>query len=102
MRASLFALLLIGCAHRATGPLEVLPESARDLAKQLGRPTYGEPLQPLAQRSRVLHEPGLDGVAALVAHVWDDEQRDLADAVVEQLVWHAGVPGVPGDYRQAV
>lgn len=59
MRASLFALLLIGCAHRATGPLEVLPESARDLAKQLGRPTYGEPLQPLAQRSRVLHEPTL-------------------------------------------
>jgi uncharacterized protein YkwD len=110
-------LLWLGCAHRATGPLEVLPESARDLARQLGRPNYGEPMQPVAesvelasrvlesvpaaQRSRVVHEAGLDGVAALVAHVWDDEQRDLADSVVEQLVWHAGVPATFVGYARA-
>ena len=28
---------------------------------------------------------------ALIAHVWQDEERDLADPVVEPLVWHAGV-----------
>jgi hypothetical protein len=121
MRTAFFLavnLTWLGCAHRATGPLEVLPESARDLARQLGRPRYGEPMQPLAdsaqlvqavlaavpvaQRSRVMHEPGLDGVAALVAHVWDDEQRDLADAVVEQLVWHAGVPATFVGYARAI
>ncbi|MBS1151248.1 MAG: hypothetical protein H6Q89_2946 [Myxococcaceae bacterium] len=121
MRTSLVlavSLVCVGCAaHRATGPLEVLPESARDLARQLGRPTYGEPMQPLAesvelaqavlagvplaQRSRVLHEPALDAVASLIAHVWDDEQRDLADSVVEQLVWHAGVPATFAGYARA-
>src|SRR5690349_20750791 len=98
---------LAGCAHRATGPLEVLPESARDLARELGKPTYGQPMQalaesaelaqkvlervPAAQRARVQHSPGLDAVATLIAHVWQDEERDLADPVVEQLVCHAGV-----------
>lgn len=100
--------LSFGCAHRPTGPLETLPEHARDLARQLGRPQYGEPVQPIAesvalaatvlesvppaQRNTVAHAAGLDGVAALIAHVYDTEQRDLADSVVEQLVWHAGVP----------
>lgn len=118
----LFALLMTvaftGCAaHRATGPLETLPESARDLARQLGQPTYGAPIQPLAesvpladailstvpaaQRGKVAHEPGLDAVAALIAHVWDSEQRDLADSVVEQLVWHAGVPATFIGYARA-
>src|SRR3954471_20247133 len=115
--ALLLAVLAVGCAHRATGPLEILPESAQAMARELGRTSYGAAAkqnpdsqamatlvlssQPEALRSKVQHSPALDGVAELIAHVLQDEERDLADPVVEQLVWHAGVAADFTGYARA-
>jgi len=105
------------CVRRVATPLEKLPESSREVARRIAKPSYGGPagparaapladqllsLVPEASRARVHHEPALDGVAQLVGHVWLAEQRDLADPVVEQLVWHAGVAAELVGYTRAV
>jgi hypothetical protein len=112
-------LAVAGCVHtQPLGPLQELPEHARASARDLGNPVYGEAPSadpsavalaemvlgsvPPERASQVSHAPGLDGVAELVAQVIQREGRELADPVVEQLVWHAGVAAELVGYTRAV